>query len=211
MRLLLILLLLVAACTSASDRPGEGAETPDSSHVEPAAVPVDDPAWAERKEITARFPELAACTERWIAENGAEDPGLRRVEAWADYSFIEVRCGRAPGTGAYGWPLALVVQWQDQYFLTDFVEQREDGGYARVGPVTQAIPLYDRAEDAYFLLLYKYAGAGQCGLLVEYEVPAEGSPLAAMSARERSCDAAPCEDEACYDPLNWPQVELQYD
>lgn len=56
---------------------------------------------------------------------------------------------------------------------------------------------------SYVHLLYKYAGAGQCGLLMTYSSEAWGTPFIFWEARERTCDEEPCDDGTCYDPLTW--------
>ena len=230
MRHLLILLLLLSACTSPA---ADSNETEDSSALENAEdlsedqisdVEDSDEAPFEGYEailqnpIWSEVPELAECREILLSQEGSLVQEPTRTTSSSD-NVIEVPCGPAPGTGAYGYPMSLVVEWEavdnspegtmpHQYVPIVFHEPNQDGLFEPVGYVTQAISYWDEDDlsQGYVHLLYKYAGAGHCGMFVTYSSEAWRTPYEFREARERTCDAEPCEDGSCYEPANWDLV-----
>ena len=202
MKRFLPLLLLVAAC-------GQPAEIPDSTSV--AAAP-------DQGELFADAPELAECKERLMNEPGIIPDGPNVNES-SYVILIEIPCGPAPGTGAYGYPLALVAEWPAAENTPEgnlprvrqailFREKVAEGALAASGYVTQAIPFWSELdlEKGELHLLYKYAGAGQCGMLTTYSSEAWRTPFEFREARERSCDDAAQDDGSAYDPRTWDVV-----
>ena len=201
MKRFLPLLLLVAAC-------GQPAEIPDSTSV--AAAP-------DQGELFADAPELAECKERLMNEPGIIPDGPNFNES-SYVTLIEIPCGPAPGTGAYGYPLALVAEWPaaentpkgnlPRVRQAILLHDAAGDTFEPVGYVTQAIPFWSELdlEKGELHLLYKYAGAGQCGLLTTYSSEARRTPFEFREARERKCEEEPCDDGSCYDPRNWEVV-----
>ena len=206
MKYLLASLLLIAACAQPADKS--------------APQKADDSAWAAREALASEMPQLEACNEALRAEGGGSGLEPTRIPAWGDGTFIELACGKPPGTGAYGYPLSLVTEWDAsptspegdrprKISPTRFVERDSTGAFVPGGFVTQAIPIYDRITGGYVDLLYKYSGSGSCGMLVTYETPASHTDLVFLGeVRERSCDAAPCEDGSCSDPMSWDKLDV---
>ncbi len=209
MKYLILSTLLLAACGAPSDPPDT---TQESSSTDP---------WAARTALEAAVPQLAECNDALRAENPEQIPAPVRIDAGGRQTVIEVACGSAPGTGAYGQPLALLVEYEavesgldgpspHQIFPTAFVERNAEGVFGFAGFVTQAIPLYDDVQNGLVHMLYKSSGAGQCGLLVTYDVVAWGNGFEFIGeTRERTCDAPPCDDGSCYNPLTWDVKEVQ--
>lgn len=193
----LLVLVFVLGC-------GPQAESEPTAD-EPQIPEEFQPIWEARLELAARAPELEACNQALLEAEAWDAGAIEYIDGSLGYSFIEVPCGRAPGTGAYGWPFALLVQRPGRLEAVEFSRMDGNGNFVSDGYVTQAIPDYERSEELLIDILYKYAGAGQCGFIAGYEVPAEGSPLALTERRERKCDD-PCEDDSCYDPANWPSI-----
>jgi hypothetical protein len=208
MKRLLPFLLLIAAC-------GQPADTPDSTAVEAAATPAEDAPSFTELMLEAR--ELVQCKENQLNEPGILPDGPN-VSTSSYVTIIEIPCGPAPGTGAYGYPLALVAEWPAAENTPEgnlprvrqailFHEAAGDA-FAPVGYVTQAIPFWSDLdlEKGELHLLYKYAGAGQCGMLTTYSSEAWRTPFEFREARERSCDDAVEDDGSAYDPRTWDVV-----
>lgn len=169
------------------------------------------------KSIQSQVAELDGCQEMILSQKDqlVNEPS-RTTSEYAN--VIEIPCGAAPGTGAYGYPMSLVVEWEAvispdgpmplQYVPVLFYERNKDGSFVPVGHVTQAIRYGDENDlsQGYIHLLYKYAGAGQCGMLITYSSEAWRTPFEFREARERTCDAEPCDDESCYQPKTWDVV-----
>lgn len=213
MKYAILLLLLIAACARPAETPGPA---PDSAVVE------NDPPGL-REHLFATVPELEPCRDMLLSDGGLPPEGVS-VSGNGSPSILSVPCGPPPGTGAYGYPLALVAEWKaventpegDLPLIRQairFHERTGDEGFAPVGFVTQAIPAWTDTdlENGYLHLFYKYAGAGQCGLLTTYSSEAWRAPFEFREARERSCDADPCDDDACYDPHTWDVVYSAWD
>ncbi|MDA0379440.1 MAG: hypothetical protein O3C45_11285 [Bacteroidetes bacterium] len=213
MKRFLPLLLLVAAC-------GQPAETPDaasdSTAVEAAATPAE--AVPTFRELMLEARELVQCKENQLNEPGMLPDGPN-VNTSSYVTIIEIPCGPAPGTGAYGYPLALVAEWPAAENTPEgnlprvrqailFHEKVAEGAFAASGYVTQAIPFWSELdlEKGELHLLYKYAGAGQCGMLTTYSSEAWRSPFQFREARELSCDDAYQGDGSDYDPRKWEVV-----
>lgn len=210
---LLPLLLLLAAC-------GQPAEDPNSA-TDPA--PAETTTTVDQADLFAELPELAECKEMLMNEPGML-PGGPTWLGRGDPAIIDIPCGPAVGTGAYGYPLALVAEWAPIENTPEgpvpllrqpieIVEQAAEGQFESVGYVTTAITSWSESDIAngYIHLLYKYAGAGQCGLLTTYSSEAWRAPFEFREARERSCDAEPCDDGSCYDPMTWELVYSVWD
>lgn len=146
-------------------------------------------------------------------------PGGPVANETAYVTIIEVPCGPAPGTGAYGYPLSLVAEWPaaantpegDLPRVRQAIQIHEkvaEDVFSATGYVTQAIPFWSDLdlEKGELHLLYKYAGAGQCGLLTTYTSEAWRTPFEFREARERSCDDALEDDGSDYDPRSWDVV-----
>ena len=213
MKYTFLLLFLLAACARPAKSPApEGGST---------LVENEPPDLQEH--LFATLPELEPCREMLLSDEGLPPDGVS-VSGNGDPSILIVPCGPPPGTGAYGYPLALVAEWAamentpegDMPLIRQaisFHERTGDGEFARAGFVTQAIPSWTDADlaNGYLHLFYKYAGAGQCGLLTTYSSEAWRTPFEFREARERRCNSDPCEDEACYDPLSWDVVYSVWD
>ena len=218
MKYILAILFLFSACAPSADN---GAEMEDSS-VSERQDSVSDSLGMGYDSIQQfnplELPELEECRTMLLAQEGmlAVEP----TRFASDYANItEIPCGSAPGTGAYGYPMSLVVQWSEvenspEGFMPQLIapivfhERDQDGSFVPVGYVTQAIPYWDEDDlsKGYVHLLYKYAGAGQCGMLITYSSEAWRAPFQFSEARERTCEAPPCEDDSCYEPMSWDLV-----
>lgn len=131
------------------------------------------------KSILSQVPEFDDCQEMIISQKDQLINKPSRITG-GYANVIEIPCGAAPGTGAYGYPMSLVVEWEatdspegrkpQEYAPLLFYERNKDGAFKPVGHVTQAIRYGDENDlsQGYIHLLYKYAGAGQCGMLVTY-------------------------------------------
>jgi len=208
-----IVILLLSACSPPADDSVELQVLTDTK--------IEGPKSELDHYIFSEVQELAECGEMLLSQESliVGEPS-RTTSEYA--TIVEVPCGPAPGTGAYGYPMSLVVEWAavdnspegslpKEYAPILFHERNGNGSFAPVGYITQAIP-YWNAEDlsqGYVHLFYKYAGAGQCGLLTTYSSEAWRSPFEFREARERSCDDLPCEEHACYEPKSWDLVVFQ--
>lgn len=213
MHRLLPFLVLLAAC-------GRPAESPDAGS-EPTADQSSNT--IDQSTLFAELPELAECKDMLMNEPGMLPGGPARLGS-GDPTILDIPCGPSPGTGAYGYPLALVAEWAPVENTPEgsvpllrhpieFVEQVAEGQFETVGYVTTAITSWSESDlaNGYIHLLYKYAGAGQCGLLTTYSSEAWRTPFEFREARERGCDEEPCDDGSCYDPLTWDVVYSIWD
>ena len=229
MKYLLTLLLLLVACASPAENTSEvNTTTPEpaeanteqdaSASMDSDAVPSQTIGAALRDSVFSEVPELIECREMLMSQEGMLIHETSRTKA-GYVNMIEIPCGPPPGTGAYGYTMALVAEWEAvenssngpmprEYSPIEFHERNSEGAFVSVGYVTQAIGLWNEEDlsGGYLHLLYKYAGAGQCGMLVSYSSEAWRSPFMMFEARERTCDAEPCEDDSCYEPRNWEVV-----
>ncbi|MDA1029149.1 MAG: hypothetical protein O3B41_08880 [Bacteroidetes bacterium] len=224
------LVLLLSACASSGDKSTKSEDSTISDSINANSEhdkSVLDNSTSEHnvgsdatflKSILSQVPELDECQEMMLSQKDQliNEPS-RITGGYAN--VIEIPCGAAPGTGAHGYPMSLVVEWEAmpmssdgpmplRYDALEFFERNKDGSFVSVGYVTQAI-IYGDEDDlggGYIHLLYKYAGAGQCGMLVTYSSEAWRTPFEFREARERTCDAEPCDDESCYQPKTWDLV-----
>lgn len=210
MKYLLSFLLLLNACAPSADVATEldGSSAPESTEL---TIESED-------SIFGEVPELAECIEQKRSQEGVQtSTSILTKSRYAN--VFEVPCGAAPGTGAYGYPFSLVVEWEAMENTSEgtverrldplvFYERDGDGSFAPVGYVTQAVGYWDERDlsQGYLHLLYKYAGAGQCGMLVTYTSEGWRAPFEFREVRERTCDAEPCEDDSCLEPKNWSLV-----
>ena len=229
---LLAITVLLAGCNS-PDSPSSDATTAGEPDAAPMEVEADVEAtgtseaameetesddWPRavlsslEDSLFAEIPELAECREMI-----SEDMSGMRGEATREKGFaniITIPCGPAPGTGAYGFPLSMVAEYEAMqntpegdveklWIPIGFSDLSPDGEVISTGYITQAIPNWteDHLADGRFHLLYKYAGAGQCGRLVTYETPAWRAGFPFWEVREQSCD-----EEGTADPLAWDVV-----
>ena len=218
MKYLLAILFLLSACAPAAE---SSADLEDASAMESQGAvvkPSDTTQTTMPIPNPIDLPELEECRTLLLDQEGmmANEP----TYVTSHYvNMVEIPCGPAPGTGAYGYPMSLVVDWAEVenspegyvpqlYMPVLFFERDKDGEFVPVGYVTQAVPYWDERDlaEGYVHLLYKYAGAGQCGLLATYTSEIWHSPFQFSEARERTCDAPPCEDDSCYEPKNWDLV-----
>lgn len=215
MKYLLAIIVLLSACSpSAHDR----------AIVEKSSEPEKmDPQTEIENSIFGDVPELAECKQLLLSqESTLVGEPTRTTSRYAN--IVEVPCGPAPGTGAYGYPMSLVVEWEAVanspegalprfYDPVVFHERDKNGSFVPVGYVTQAISFWNEEDlsNGYMHLLYKYAGAGQCGMLTTYSSEAWRTPFEFREARERLCEAPPCEDDSCHDPKKWELIYSVWD
>ena len=173
---------------------------------------------AARQRLVEALPQLRGCDESFRAEDDEALEadgwgGVQLVQAPDGVTLAEVACGAPPGTGAYGYPLALAVFGSGGATVTEFVILDSARVMAPEGDVTQALPVYADVGRGLVHLHYKYRGAGGCGLLVTYRISADATGRARLvfaEAREQDCSAEPfnttCDGEPCYDPRLWPVI-----
>lgn len=170
---------------------------------------------ALRDSLFALVPELAECREQLLSDASGMAGEPVRHQGFAN--IIEIPCGPAPGTGAYGYPMSIVVEYPASefglegpvellLFPMEFYDRDSAGAFVPSGFVTQAIPFWnvDDLQAGRIHLLYKYAGAGQCGMLVTYETQGARADFTFWEVREQTCDsdAANTSD----DPKEWDVV-----
>lgn len=170
---------------------------------------------ALQDSLFALVPELAECREQLLSDASGMAGEPVRHQGFAN--IIEIPCGPAPGTGAYGYPMSIVVEYpasefglegpeERLLFPIDFFDRDSTGAFVPSGFVTQSIPYWsdDDLWTGRIRLLYKYSGAGNCGMLVTYETQGARADFTFWEVREQTCDsdAANTSD----DPKEWDVV-----
>lgn len=226
-----LVLLILTGCRPDTDSqtvPAQGNPTADSSATAADAT-MDSMAAADESgqetrpstltaledSLLSTLPELAECREMIMSDESGMRSEATREAGFAN--LILLPCGPSPGTGAYGFPMSLIAEWEAfqttpegdlerSWMPVEFSEVDPDGNVTSIGYVTQALPNWSEEdlEDGRFRLFYKDAGAGQCGRLVTYETPAMRAGFPFWEVRAQSCDMD--EETFVEDPTEWEIV-----